>query len=344
MEQVHHKADLIVAKQRHGPTGSIPLFFEGELHAIRRPRHRSFRSWRSDTAHARLTIDLGAIVANWRYVASKTSLRRGRQSRRLWPRRGSGRGGTARRPAAAISSSPRPTRRWPCATPSRTPRWSCWADCSPAREADYAAHGIIPALGSLAEIDAWSGLARRLGRALPAFLHFDTGMSRLGLDARECAILAEDHARLAGIDVRAVMSHLVSAESPGRSAERGATRSLRRVARAAAARAPPASRIPPGFSSAGLRLRPRAARFGAVRRQSHAEAGKTPMRSVVSLSRARPGGARHPGRRDGRLRRAPGRAARPAGSPRSASATPMAGIARIPTPARLSLTATPFRW
>jgi replicative DNA helicase len=29
MEQVHHKADLIVAKQRHGPTGSIPLFFEG---------------------------------------------------------------------------------------------------------------------------------------------------------------------------------------------------------------------------------------------------------------------------------------------------------------------------
>src|SRR5258708_1668260 len=29
MAQVHQKADLIVAKQRHGPTGSIPLFFEG---------------------------------------------------------------------------------------------------------------------------------------------------------------------------------------------------------------------------------------------------------------------------------------------------------------------------
>ena len=28
MAQVHHKADLIVAKQRHGPTGSIPLYFE----------------------------------------------------------------------------------------------------------------------------------------------------------------------------------------------------------------------------------------------------------------------------------------------------------------------------
>jgi replicative DNA helicase len=29
MADVHHKADLIVAKQRHGPTGSIPLLFEG---------------------------------------------------------------------------------------------------------------------------------------------------------------------------------------------------------------------------------------------------------------------------------------------------------------------------
>jgi replicative DNA helicase len=29
MALVHNKADLIVAKQRHGPTGSIPLFFEG---------------------------------------------------------------------------------------------------------------------------------------------------------------------------------------------------------------------------------------------------------------------------------------------------------------------------
>ena len=31
MEEVHNKAELIIAKQRHGPTGMIPLFFEAEF-------------------------------------------------------------------------------------------------------------------------------------------------------------------------------------------------------------------------------------------------------------------------------------------------------------------------
>jgi alanine racemase len=85
----------------------------------------------------------------------------------------------------------------------------------PGSEAEYLAHDIVPVLGSLAEIDAWSDAARAAGRSLPAILHVDTGMSRLGLDARELAVLQQDHARLAGIDLRYVMTHLVSSEIVG---------------------------------------------------------------------------------------------------------------------------------
>ena len=83
---------------------------------------------------------------------------------------------------------------------------------SPGSERDYLAHDIVPVLGSLPEIGAWSRLASAVGRGLPALLHIDTGMSRLGLDARELAALQQDHARLAGIELRYVMTHLVSSE------------------------------------------------------------------------------------------------------------------------------------
>ena len=84
----------------------------------------------------------------------------------------------------------------------------------PGDEADYAAHDIDPVLGSLDEIERWAALARRLGRALPALLHVDTGMNRLGLDRRELSIVQQDHARLAGISLRYVMTHLVASEVP----------------------------------------------------------------------------------------------------------------------------------
>ena len=79
-------------------------------------------------------------------------------------------------------------------------------------ESDYITHDILPVLGSLPEVSAWSRLAGTVGGSLPAILHIDTGMSRLGLDAVELAVLQQDHARLAGIELRYVMTHLVSSE------------------------------------------------------------------------------------------------------------------------------------
>ncbi len=80
-------------------------------------------------------------------------------------------------------------------------------------EGDYGACNIVPVLGSLGEVEAWRSAARSAGRAAPAILHVDTGMSRLGLDARELAALQCDHSLLAGIRLRYVMTHLVASEA-----------------------------------------------------------------------------------------------------------------------------------
>ncbi len=74
----------------------------------------------------------------------------------------------------------------------------------------YRAHDLAPVLGSLAEIACW----QRAGLALPAMLHVDTGMCRLGLDEAELDRLVAEPARLTGIRLLQVMTHLVSAETP----------------------------------------------------------------------------------------------------------------------------------
>jgi alanine racemase len=166
-----------------------------------------------DSAHAILTVDLGAIVANWRLLQAKQNCGA--------VVKGDGYGVGARPVAEALRAAG--CRDFFVATPDEAlslrdavpdAALVVLGGLFPGAEQDFAAQGIIPALGSLAEIDAWSALARRLDRQLPAFIHFDTGMSRLGLDARELAVLAQDHGRLAGIDVRYVMSHYVSSEIP----------------------------------------------------------------------------------------------------------------------------------
>ena len=77
----------------------------------------------------------------------------------------------------------------------------------PGSEADYLARELTPVLGSLDEISRWAAA----GHGHPAILHVDTGMNRLGLGAAD---LFEAPARLAGIPLRYIMTHLVSSELP----------------------------------------------------------------------------------------------------------------------------------
>lgn len=82
----------------------------------------------------------------------------------------------------------------------------------PGEEADFTRQRILPVLNSLQQIELWRAHALALGRPLPADVHLDTGMSRLGLDAAEqLRVLARpDH--LKGIALDCVISHLAVAE------------------------------------------------------------------------------------------------------------------------------------
>lgn len=77
---------------------------------------------------------------------------------------------------------------------------------------EYVAHRLVPALNDPAEIAAWGTEARTLGTALPGFVHLDTGMNRLGLMPQDQDRLAADPTVLDGIAPLAWMTHLACAE------------------------------------------------------------------------------------------------------------------------------------
>ena len=84
-----------------------------------------------------------------------------------------------------------------------------------ANEAAACLHaGLIPVLNSLEQVADWVGLARARGRRLPAFLQLDTGMSRFGLSAADVDALAREPGGLDALAVTCVMSHLACADEP----------------------------------------------------------------------------------------------------------------------------------
>ncbi|MEZ0260714.1 MAG: alanine racemase [Alphaproteobacteria bacterium] len=79
---------------------------------------------------------------------------------------------------------------------------------------DFTALGIVPVLNTLDDIRYWFDHARQQPKNVPAVIHFDTGMNRLGLSAKEVAELVDQPGLLKPIDVRYVMSHLACADEP----------------------------------------------------------------------------------------------------------------------------------
>jgi alanine racemase len=170
----------------------------------------------AERASAILEIDLAGIIANWRLLA-----------RRVAPAscaavvKADGYGLGASMVAGALAAAG--CRRFFVATLDEA--LALHADLRgpgeivvlngpvPGSSGEFAEAGLVPVLNSPGQIAEWRKLASARG-PLPAMLHLDTGMARLGLTAREFERLADDFTRPGSIGWSAVLSHLACADEP----------------------------------------------------------------------------------------------------------------------------------
>ena len=86
---------------------------------------------------------------------------------------------------------------------------------APGAQGEFIENDLVPVLNSLEALEHWTGVTRTKG-PLPALLHYDTGMSRLGLSDEELGRIVDDPGLLAGVDILWFMSHLAVADEPDR--------------------------------------------------------------------------------------------------------------------------------
>ncbi|MCD6035159.1 MAG: dadX [Rickettsiales bacterium] len=79
----------------------------------------------------------------------------------------------------------------------------------PGQESEFFEHRLIPVLNTATQLTAWRRFSLDKEQALPAILHVDTGMSRLGFSHDVLTNLD-----LSGLDIRYIMSHLACADTP----------------------------------------------------------------------------------------------------------------------------------
>ena len=76
----------------------------------------------------------------------------------------------------------------------------------------FTTYDLVPVLTTREDIVLWRRHALTLQRRLPALLHFDTGINRMGLAFAELAAISQES--FASFDIHYVMSHLACADEP----------------------------------------------------------------------------------------------------------------------------------
>src|SRR5215469_215900 len=170
----------------------------------------------ADRASAILEIDLAGIAANWRFLANK--VQPGKCAAVV---KGDAYGLGVKKVASALAMVG--CRRFFVATIEEgitlrgaLPEQSEIAVLNgllPGCTEDFTEHRLIPVLNDPGQIAEWrSAVAQRDGG--PAMLHYDTGMARLGLTAREFDDVADDLRKPDPIRWRGLVSHLACSDEP----------------------------------------------------------------------------------------------------------------------------------
>ncbi len=170
----------------------------------------------SAAARGLLTVDLAGIQANWRWLAAVA--------------RGAECAGVVKADAYGMGIEPVAKALW--AADCRTffvatltegrrvkvvlPAATVYVldGLMPGTAPLYPTYGLRPVLGSVAEIEEWAAYSSSAGTQLPAAVHIDTGMNRLGLTAAEVDALAENPAPFEAFSLSLVMSHLACGDTP----------------------------------------------------------------------------------------------------------------------------------
>ncbi|MCZ6886588.1 MAG: alanine racemase [Rickettsia endosymbiont of Ixodes persulcatus] len=73
-------------------------------------------------------------------------------------------------------------------------------------------YNLIPVLNNLKQIKVWQKFGNLKNRLLPCYLHFNTGINRLGLSSNEIEQLINNRDLLKGLNLQYIISHLAISE------------------------------------------------------------------------------------------------------------------------------------
>lgn len=85
---------------------------------------------------------------------------------------------------------------------------------NPGTEADFAAAHLIPVLSGMSQVEGWLKFVAAQGRSHPTALQVDTGMTRLGLSRPEFDRIRTNQNWMRALEPQLLMSHFACADTP----------------------------------------------------------------------------------------------------------------------------------